>query len=383
MITKKDNEYDDFRILTDFGNLCEANRNCRKGKLWKDSVASYDLKSLESTVYLQYLLESGRYKMGEYHCFAVKERGKERDIKSTQYKDRVVQKSLHENIIIPQMAPTLIYDNGANLKDKGTDFQLARLKEQLRHQVAVHGTDGYILVGDIHHYFENIGHDLVNQMYAREFSDERILALIYAIHATIPGGVGVPLGNQLSQDDALLALSPMDHMVKERLRIKGYGRYNDDFYLIHESKEYLKYCRAEIEKKTAELGLTLNRDKTKIVPLSVGINFLGFHTYVTDTGKIVQRIRSKSKSRLRQRLRKFKKKVEAGEMTYKAARESYQSTRAHFERGDTYYLVQEMDCYFYDLFSDYLSGNEKARHEELKRHRAYREKRRKEKCHSH
>ena len=39
---------------------------------------------------------------------------------------------------------------------------------------------------------------------------------------------------------------------KEKLHIKYYVRYMDDMILIHEDKEYLKYCWKEIEK---ELGL--------------------------------------------------------------------------------------------------------------------------------
>lgn len=383
MITRKENQYDDFGILTDFENLYEAHKSCRKGKRWKDSVASYDLRDLESTLYLQYLLETGKYKISKYHCFKVNERGKERNIKSTQYKDRVVQKSLHENIIVPRIAPTFIYDNGASIKNKGTDFQLDRLKEHLRAEVARNGVDGYILVGDFSKYFDNIQHELLNDFYKKQFSDERITKLICDIHATIPGGVGVPLGNQLSQDDALIAASPIDHMVKEQLHIKGYGRYNDDFYLINHDREYLKYCQKRIEEKAEELRIKLNPKKTKIVPMTTGINFLGFHVYVTESGKIVMRLKAKTKSRERQKLRKYKKKVEAGEMKFEDAKEAYQSWKTHVERGDTYYLLQEMDCYFYSLFFNYLSNEEKERYKKLQRHRQSRIKRRKEKCRSY
>ena len=47
----------------------------------------------------------------------------------------------------------------------------------------------------------------------------------------------------------------------------------DDFYLIHEDKEYLQYCRGEIEQYVARLGLRMNK-KTNIFPLRNGIDFL-------------------------------------------------------------------------------------------------------------
>ena len=37
----------------------------------------------------------------------------------------------------------------------------------------------------------------------------------------------------------------------------------DDFYLIHENREYLKYCMEEIRKKCKEYGFVLNEKKTK------------------------------------------------------------------------------------------------------------------------
>lgn len=77
-------------------------------------------------------------------------------------------------------------------------------------------------------------------------------------------GPGIPIGNHTSQWFAILYLSGMDHMIKERLGIKFYGRYMDDFYLIHPDKEYLLYCLEEIRKFLVPLGLELNH-KTAVV----------------------------------------------------------------------------------------------------------------------
>lgn len=375
MKTRKKNDFDDFSILTDYNNLYKAHLKSRSGKRWKDSVAVYDLRALESTLYLKYLLETGKYKMQEYYCFKINERGKMRDIKSAGYKDRVVQRSLNDNILVPRLAPTFIYDNGASLPGKGTDFSLDRLETHLKRHYRKHGLNGYILIGDFKGYFDNINHRIINEMYRREFKDEKIIKLIEHIHATIPGGVGVPLGNQLSQFDALLMASPIDHFIKEKLRIKGYGRYMDDFYLIHESKDYLKHCLQEIKQEAAGYNITLHPVKTKIVPIKTGINFLGFHISITETGKVVRRIKAKSKSRQRRRLRKFKEKVIAGEMTYKQAKEAYFSWRAHAARGTTYYMLQETDCYFYNLFFNWLSAEDKKHFQKLKRYRAIRRRR--------
>lgn len=80
---------------------------------------------------------------------------------------------------------------------------------------------------------------------------------------------------------AVYYLSEMDHFIKEKLGVKYYGRYMDDFYLIHKNKEFLKVCLAEIERIVGDLRLELNR-KTDIYPIKNGITFLEF-THISKT----------------------------------------------------------------------------------------------------
>ena len=66
----------------------------------------------------------------------------------------------------------------------------------------------------------------------------------------------------------------MDHFIKEKLKIKYYIRYQDDFLLYHPSKNYLKYCLKEIEKFLKSENLTLN-SKTRIYKNTNNFLFLG------------------------------------------------------------------------------------------------------------
>nr|DAP43363.1 MAG TPA: hypothetical protein [Caudoviricetes sp.] len=56
----------------------------------------------------------------------------------------------------------------------------------------------------------------------------------------------------------MLALNEVDHFIKEELHIKYYGRYMDDSYLLCNDSKYLAECKAKIEKKLKDIGLTLN-----------------------------------------------------------------------------------------------------------------------------
>ena len=51
------------------------------------------------------------------------------------------------------------------------------------------------------------------------------------------------------------------------------AEHMDDFILIHPDKEYLKYCKTEIEKRINDLGLILNRKK---LSYSLWHNLLNF-----------------------------------------------------------------------------------------------------------
>ena len=114
----------------------------------------------------------------------------------------------------------------------------------------------------------------------------------------------MPLGNQTSQWFALYYLDPMDRLVKERMNIKHYVRYVDDGILVYESKEYLKEVLAMMKDKAQELNLEFN-EKTQILPISEGVDFLGFRFYLTDTGKVIRRLRTSNKRRWKRRLKKY------------------------------------------------------------------------------
>lgn len=57
---------------------------------------------------------------------------------------------------------------------------------------------------------------------------------------------GLPIGNLTSQVFVNFYMSFLDHYVKHELGTKYYGRYVDDFFLIHEDKEYLTKCKNSI-----------------------------------------------------------------------------------------------------------------------------------------
>lgn len=161
---------------------------------------------------------------------------------------------------------------------------------------------------------------------------------------------GIPIGNQSSQLLALLYLDAFDHWLRDD-RGLVYGRYMDDFYIIHSDKLLLRQILKEIEAYIKPLGLRLN-GKTQILPLKNGIDFLGFHTYLTQTGKVVRKVRAKSIDNMKRKIRKFRGLVDSGKMTLDSVVQSYASWTGHISHGNTYHLRQNMDAYFFSYFPE-------------------------------
>ena len=181
--------------------------------------------------------------------------------------------------------------------------------------------------------------DIVDYYFADEYS-------VWLNHLFIDSteSPGAPLGNQVAQVHALLMLHGMDSMITGELGIEQYGRYMDDFFLIHPEKKYLQECLKDIEEFLKTLNLTLN-SKTQIIPFRKGIKFLGFHHYVTEEGKYIRKLSGENKRRIKKKLRNWSKAVAAGKMTKEKFYEKYGAWKNHASHGNCLKLCHSMDLY--------------------------------------
>jgi len=86
----------------------------------------------------------------------------------------------------------------------------------------------------------------------------------------------IPIWNLTSQLFANIYLDDFDKFMKYELWIKYYGRYVDDFVIIHQDKEYLKSLLPMIKTYLADkLQLTLHPNKIYLQHYSKWVKFLG------------------------------------------------------------------------------------------------------------
>jgi hypothetical protein len=282
---------DDYDRLCDFSNLYAAHLKTRLGKRHKAEVIGFEVNLGFNLTLLSRMLQGDAYLPLHYYDFKVFE-PKERDIHALRYPDRVVQRCLCDQVLLPAIEPRLVYDNAACRRNKGMHFSLSRLSKFMREHYRAFGNTGYILKCDVHKYFKSIGHQALLQKLGGLPLSRRMQAFIADMldsYQDMPG-CGLPLGNQSSQWFALYYLDGVDRLVKEQLGIRGYVRYMDDFILLHPEKPFLAEARLRLEEYMRErLCLRLN-SKTRLMPFRCGVDYLGFHLRSTDSGRILRRL---------------------------------------------------------------------------------------------
>ena len=330
-----------YEEIISYDCLKEGLRKSCMGVMWKDSVANYRLNAVKNTWKLRQDLLNGTYQIQPYHVFRITE-PKEREIVATRIRDRQFQRSLCDNYLYESVTRGFIHYNCACQIGKGVSFAHKRMGVHLRRYFNKHGNEGWVLQCDIAKYFPSTPHDTAKAAIRKRVKDDRVYHHIADIIDSFGGDHGIGLGSQASQLIELAILDDLDHYIKERLRIRHYIRYMDDFILIHPDRSVLEHALREITEKVNALGLTLNQ-KTHIYPLRQGIKFLRWRYILTGTGKIVRRMDRRSITRERRKIKKLGAKVGDGELPERKLTESYQSWRAHARQGNTKGIIHQMD----------------------------------------
>jgi hypothetical protein len=343
-----------FETLSNFDNLYFSAISSMKNVIWKDSVIHYEANVFKNVNKAMKSLKAGKDIRQGFISFSINERGRKREIRSVHIEERVIQKCLCDYVLIPVFSRSLIYDNGASLKNKGMHFSVRRL---IRHLVRFYretgSNEGYALTVDFSKYFDNVNHKILLDLIFKKIKDPKVCRYIQDFVDAF-GVKSLGLGSQISQIAAIYYPNRIDHLVKEELSIKGYGRYMDDFYLIHKDKKYLQKCLDIICKVCNELGITVNLKKTRITKLSDGLIFLKGRYVLTDTGKVLRYPGKDIIKRERRKLKKLRKKVSEGKTHYWDVLTSYLSWRGGYKkRFRSYARLWHLDEYFIKLFEDF------------------------------
>ena len=372
-----------FDKFTSATALYDAFQKAKKESDWKASVQRFEMSILQNVFALQKELRERTYKQHPFVSFTLHERGKTRLIKAVSIRDRVVQRSLCENVLDPILQPKLIHDNGASVEGKGIAFTRRRLVNHLAKFIRKHGTNGYILKIDFSKFFDNIDHDIAINALRKHIDDPDVLDVTRGFfdafkidvsdledteigyYKTHPidlldlkeskGGKqflnrSLGIGSQVSQIIGIYHPTPIDFYCKTKKRCKFYGRYMDDIYIIHESKEHLAEVLEGVRKIAKELRLFISDKKTRITPLSQGFRFLKVRYDILPSGRILRRLDRDSFVRERRRLHTYRRLLDEGRITRLDVSNFYQSYKGQTRHFATHRSVRNLDSLYTELF---------------------------------
>lgn len=288
-------------------DVFEAYYECRKTKRRTINALSFELNFEKEVIRLWQDINSNTYKVGRSIAFIVKE-PVQREVFAADFRDRIVH-HLIVSKINHLFEEDFIRDSYSCREGKGTKYGVRQIESYIRECSKNYTQDCYILKLDIQSFFMSIDKTILYQM-LEHFLREKykqpdkliIMRLIRQIifykpeeKCVIKGrktdwnglpyykslfwsaaNRGLPIGNLTSQIFANFYLHHLDKYITEVLNVKYYGRYVDDFVLIHQDKDFLLESHRRIKSYLkSNLKLNLHPHKFYLQHYSKGVKFIG------------------------------------------------------------------------------------------------------------
>lgn len=272
-------------------NIEVADDNARKNKNKKYGINKHDKNRQYENEDLVDKLFNLKYKTSKYSLYKIYE-PKERIIyRLPYYPDRIAHHAIM-NVVKDIWTKSFIHNTYSCIEGRGIHLCASNLKRDLRKYP---NKTTYCLKLDIKKFYPSIPHDGLKECIRKKIKDKDFLIILDEIidstdsirntssKLTGKNGIGVPIGNYLSQYFANLYLSELDHLCKEELKCKFYYRYADDIVILSNDKDFLHKVLIYIKLYVNTIGLKV-KDNYQIYPVdSRGINFVGYVFYHTHT----------------------------------------------------------------------------------------------------
>lgn len=277
-----------------FENIELAHRKAKRGKGHYREVQMVDDDPDKHLHAIKAMLEQKTYRVASYRVMYRKEGGKTREIwKLPYYPDRIIHHCVM-NIVEPIWTQGLIRDTYAAIRGRGIHDGVRRVRLALDKDPE--GTM-YCLKMDVRKFYQSIKPYVQKAAFRRKIKDPSVLWLLDLIADSAPG---VPIGNYPSQSIGNIVLSPLDHWIKNDLRVRHYFRYCDDMVILGRYKAELHNIRKAVQDQLASIELTL-KENWQVFPVDDrGIDFLGYrfwHTHTLVRKSIVQRFKRRYRQR--------------------------------------------------------------------------------------
>lgn len=274
------------------------------------TIGSFEREAEANVKYLGEQLRQGTYRPKPIRrTYIAKSGGKQRPLGIPTVGDRIVQGAVRQ-VIEPIFEKEFAPHSYGFRPGRGCKDALRRVDQLLKSGCR------YVVDADLKSYFDTIPHDRLMSQVGKRVADGRVLKLIESfLTARIMEGLdqwtpmaGAPQGAVLSPLLSNIYLNPLDHV----MAASGWQmvRYADDFVVLCQSKEQAQAALEAVKAWTAQAGLSLHPEKTRIADVqSESFEFLG---YRFDRGRRFPR--NKSMAKLRDTIRAKTRRTEGRTM---------------------------------------------------------------------
>ena len=325
------------RAKIELKELFEAYYSCRHNKRNTANAIAFEIDYESKLIQLCNEINKGTYQIGRSIAFIVNKPVK-RQIFAADFRDRIVHHLIINKLNLLFEKEFINNSYGCRI-NKGTHFGIKRADTFIKKCSQNYTQDCYVLKLDIQGFFMHINKNIlwqklevfINTKY-NNTDKELILKLTKQVvfnnptqnciikgkrsnwndlpnnkslfHS--PPNCGLPIGNLTSQVFANFYMNTLDHYIKSTLKQKYYGRYVDDFVIVHPSLAYLKALIPKLSTFLQdELQLTLHPKKIHLQHYKKGVKFIGavilpnriyianrtkgnFYNAITKQNKVVQ-----------------------------------------------------------------------------------------------
>ncbi len=308
--------------LISLDELFDAYFQCRKNKRRTCNALAFEVDFEQNLIKLWNDIINGTYFPGKSIAFVVTKPVK-REVFAADFRDRVVH-HLIANKIMDLLESSFIFDSYSCRVGKGTQLGICRVASFIKECSNDFAQDCYILKMDIKSFFMNLDKNILfdklikflkprYQAPDKELLFDLIRKVIFNQPEqncyvkgkpsnwdglppskslfTVAKSKGLPIGNLTSQIFANFYLNCFDHFVKDGCHVKYYGRYVDDFVIVHKDKQFLIDLIPKLKLfLRKERGAVLHPNKIYLQHYSKGVKFIGAvvkpgRTYISNRTK--------------------------------------------------------------------------------------------------
>lgn len=284
-----------------FAEVLKAYQKSAKGKRRSLNCAGFESRLGFELSKLCDEVNNRTYRPGISRCFAVLN-PKPREIWAAEYRDRVIHHIIVSHVE-PLYEPSFSKKSFACRRGMGHHACIIDFQNQVRKISSGGRLTVWALKLDIGSFFVTIDRPILKKLMLEKVKCPEIRWLIDLNFSIDPRlrfkysgwrehlkkvprikswlsyseNQGIPIGNLTSQFGANLYLSALDHFIERELKPRGFLRYMDDILVLDSSKEELFGIENNVDSWLQEnRKQKLNREKTYLVPLTSGLEYLGF-----------------------------------------------------------------------------------------------------------